>query len=321
MQPLTSINIRGRRKRDAANKLRAIHTTEFKPLPSSNALRIVCISDTHNTRPTLPAGDLLIHAGDLTENGSFDEVQAELKWLSDQPHQYKILIAGNHDVLFDEDFLAKHPERRYGQSKTKEDLDWGSVMYLQDRSITLHFPTVEPGSDAEDAASGLQSRSLTIFGSPWTPRYGISAFQYHPNEASHWSTRFAALDTKPDIIVTHCPPKHHLDARDFHRAGCPYLAEEIAMIRPRLVVFGHIHVSYGREDVALDGVQRAYEEIITGWGGWTSVCWMTILVLWDKMKGLIPVLRPNKEKTTFVNAAAVGGPKNELINEAIVVEL
>lgn len=37
--------------------------------------RIVCISDTHNCQVKLPAGDVLIHAGDLTNKGSFQEVR------------------------------------------------------------------------------------------------------------------------------------------------------------------------------------------------------------------------------------------------------
>ena len=36
--------------------------------------RIVCISDTHNTTVKLPKGDVLIHAGDLTNQGSYSEV-------------------------------------------------------------------------------------------------------------------------------------------------------------------------------------------------------------------------------------------------------
>ncbi|KAK7404068.1 hypothetical protein QQX98_010154 [Neonectria punicea] len=319
MPPLTTISLRGRRKRQLAHALQAIHRHEpAAPSSPPDAVQVVCISDTHNTRPTLPAGDILIHAGDLTENGSFDELQAELKWLSDQPHRYKILVAGNHDVLLDDAFLARYPERRYGQNKTKEDLDWGSVIYLEDSCVTLELPS--PGHQAQGHAP--RPRTLTIFGSPWSPRYGISAFQYRPDDQSHWTTRFASLDAKPDIVVSHSPPKHHLDARDFHRAGCPYLAEELAQVRPRLSVFGHIHVSYGREDVVLDGVQRQYEEVMTGWAGWEGVGWMAVLVLWAKLKWLfrIPAVGQGKV-TTFVNAALVGGPSNELRNDPIVVKL
>ena len=43
--------------------------------------RIVCISDTHNQTPKLPAGDVLIHAGDLTNQGSYSELKRTMQWL------------------------------------------------------------------------------------------------------------------------------------------------------------------------------------------------------------------------------------------------
>lgn len=323
-QPLTTIKLRGRHRRRLATAILAQNPVKPSSQPS-DPVRVVCVSDTHNTRPDLPPGDILIHAGDLTENGSFDEVQAGVTWLSSQPHTYKVFVAGNHDVLLDETFLEKYPERRYGQTKTKKDLDWGDVIYLEDSTVTLYFPkaALHSGSAAascEDAGGG-RKRSLTVFGSPWTPRYGISAFQYHPDDQAHWDSRLGGALT-PDIVVAHGPPKLHLDSRDFHRAGCPFLAEHIARIRPSLVVFGHIHASYGREDVVLDSVQRSYEEVMTGWSGWETVAWMAALVLWARLKWLFRGSRYQKAKTTsFVNAAVVGGPKNELRNPAIVVEL
>ncbi len=42
--------------------------------------RIVCISDTHNTTVKLPKGDVLIHAGDLTNKGSYSEVGTANPW-------------------------------------------------------------------------------------------------------------------------------------------------------------------------------------------------------------------------------------------------
>ncbi|KAH7153407.1 Metallo-dependent phosphatase-like protein [Dactylonectria macrodidyma] len=318
MQPLTRIELPGRRIRETATKLRAAHATGEKPSPPSNSLRLVCISDTHNTRPTLPLGDVLIHAGDLTENGSFAEVQAELKWLSDQPHTYKILIAGNHDVLMDDAFSTS--TQSDGMASTKRNGIWnGGPSSISKIAASLWtFPSTRPALGRE---SDLRPRRLTIFGSPWTLRYGKSAFQYQTDDEIHWTTRFASLDTKPDIVVTHGPPKHHLDARGGRRVGCPYLAEAIARVQPRLVVFGHIHVSYGREDVVLDGVQRAYEEVMTGWGGWDAVVWMAILVLWAQLMGWILPFNFGKQSTTLVNAAVVSGPKNDLKNDPIVVEL
>lgn len=287
--------------------------------PPSDPLRIVCIADTHNAQPSLPAGDVLIHAGDLTDSGSFDEMQVGLEWLASQPHRYKILVAGNHDVLLDEGFLQKYPERRYGQSKTKKDLNWADIIYLDDALATLEF------RQPQDHAN----RTLTVFGSPWTPRYGLSAFQYHPDDGrDHWDARLSRFygNGSLDILVTHGPPKHHLDARDFHRAGCPDLGTSVAQIHPKLMIFGHIHAAHGREAVALDPMQRAYEEVMTGTAGYvTGIGWMVLLLVWDWVDALLwrilRVSRPKTPVTVFVNAAVVGGSKNELRNEVTTVIL
>lgn len=316
---LSSIRLHGQRKRRVAEKLLGWYDVRPATQGTATSVKVVCISDTHNQRPELPPGDILIHAGDLTENGSFDELQAGLRWLSSQPHKYKIFVAGNHDVLLDESFLAKFPERRYGQSETKDDLDWGSVVYLQDSSTTLNFAGQQ---DNDQQYSEAKLRRVTIYGSPSTPQYGHSAFQYPPNDPDPWGEKFASLKSAPDIVVTHGPPKLHLDARDFHRAGCPYLSQEISLLKPKLHVFGHIHTGYGREDVVLDAAQRAYEDIMIGWAGWEAVVWMATLVLWSKIWWL---LRGGKSlqgrPTTFINAALVGGSKNKLVHQPIVFDL
>ena len=64
-------------------------------------MRLVCISDTHNSldRINIPDGDVLIHAGDLTMMGSVVETTQELIKLARLPHKTKILVAGNRDFL------------------------------------------------------------------------------------------------------------------------------------------------------------------------------------------------------------------------------
>jgi predicted phosphodiesterase len=68
-------------------------------------MKIVCISDTHNQHKGLvvPDGDLLIHAGDATGQGSLKEIAAFLTWMDGLPHRHKVLVAGNHDFLFEKD--------------------------------------------------------------------------------------------------------------------------------------------------------------------------------------------------------------------------
>lgn len=327
-QPLSRIRLPSRRKRRIAQQLLRPYSACIRPVAQASGedtIRVICISDTRNTRPDLPTGDVLIHAGDLTENGSFDEIQRELRWLSSQPHRYKVFVAGNHDVLLDQKFVESYPERRYGSSQTKENLDWGSVIYLQNSSATLDFPRLQHNTSGSGFIEPTEhatspARRLMVYGSPFTPQYGMSAFQYSP-DPHFWTGIFAALRTGPDILITHGPPKLHLDARDFHRAGCPYLGEEVARIRPRMHVFGHIHASYGREDVVLDGMQRAYEDIIIGWGGWDTVGWMMARLIWEGLTWLFRRFRTREERltTTFINVAVVGGPANQL--QAVVLDL
>ncbi|KAK2740952.1 hypothetical protein FQN57_005956 [Myotisia sp. PD_48] len=338
------IKLPGQRRRRYAKKLLQLHPLNSPPPPTSSQcsssipLRIICISDTHNTQLDLPPGDLLIHAGDLTENGSFDEIQTQLDWLASQSHQHKLVVAGNHDVLLDEEFLARYPERRYNDTRILRDLDWGDVKYLCDASITLtlypnpeHSPSMGgnatnqiPTSSDITISDGTrivatEGRNLTVYGSPRTPQYGISAFQY-PRHQNPWANKILP-DT--DIVVTHGPPRFYLDKRDFHNAGCAYLAQEIGRVRPSLVVFGHIHVGYGREEVVLNKMRREHDSVLNGWSGWGSLFLMAIYLLFARLHGLVcsrEKMVKSERVTIFVNAAVVG-TNNQLQNEPIVVDL
>ena len=68
------------------------------PHVKTRKTRIVCISDTHNSLPgggfKLPPGDILIHAGDLTNQGSFEELEKAVKWLEEADYEAKIVIGG-----------------------------------------------------------------------------------------------------------------------------------------------------------------------------------------------------------------------------------
>lgn len=316
-------------------------TTESSKRDAGSVISVVCISDTHNKQPELPPGDVLIHAGDMTETGSFDEIQWQLRWLSSQPHPYKIAIAGNHDTLLDEEYCGKYPHRRHGDtSKTRKDLDWGDVIYLEDSAITLEFPvppTKEPVNvngngtpnngteDANPPDNHHQKRTLTVYGTPWSPLLGSFPFQYPRNQAeSFWTNR---IPSETDIVVVHGPPRLHLDGNGTRHAGCPFLAREIGRVRPRLAVFGHIHEAYGREEVVLDDRGRYYEEI-TNHGGkslrTSGLCGRASAWVSDSLASFFAGGGDGQRQgpTTFVNAAVVGGGfLNELRNPPVVVEV
>jgi predicted phosphodiesterase len=61
--------------------------------------RFVCVSDTHGYTPSeagfrLPAGDVLIHAGDLTNQGSNSELRKTMNWIATADYEVKIVVCG-----------------------------------------------------------------------------------------------------------------------------------------------------------------------------------------------------------------------------------
>lgn len=67
--------------------------------PEIRKTRFVCVSDTHNASPKegafkLPKGDVLIHAGDLTKQGTFSELRKTLDWIEEADFEVKLVVAG-----------------------------------------------------------------------------------------------------------------------------------------------------------------------------------------------------------------------------------
>ena len=261
------------------------------PKPAQHTIKVVCIADTHNHRPILPPGDVLLHAGDLTKRGSFKEIQAQLSWISSQPHTFKVVIAGNQDVLFDKAYLAAENDRfSVTKGYSAADLDFGSVIYLQDSATTLDFPEL--------------GRRLTVHGSPWTPQHMHSAFQY-PRNNDFWSKNVIPDNT--DILLTHGPPWGHLDGA-LH-LGCRYLAQAVEELRPRLVVCGHVHAGYGEKKVRYDNLRRLYDDVERGWSGWGAIPLMLLQLVGVKaasaLRSAIGSPKPGR-CTQLINAAVVG---------------
>ncbi|KAF2708950.1 Metallo-dependent phosphatase [Pleomassaria siparia CBS 279.74] len=215
---------------------------QHAPAPRLRKTRIVCISDTHNQTPKLPKGDVLIHAGDLTNQGSYSELKKTVDWLNKTSFEAIIAIAGNHDITLDEDFYAKHgaswrwPQPQDPTRCRKLLEDSPRITYLENQAATVHLRS-EKGPHT----------CFTVFGSPCTPKLRNWAFQYEAEEASKlWEA--IPLDT--DIVVTHTPPKNHCDcAEKDEQSGCPALLQALHRVRPMLSVFGHIHGARGVERV------------------------------------------------------------------------
>jgi hypothetical protein len=147
---------------------------------------------------------------------------------------------------------------------------------------------------------------VRVYGSPWTPHNGNWAFQY-PRSEDVWTRKIPA---EVDILVTHGPPRGHLDLMSW---GCLFLLKEVWRIRPRLHAFGHVHEGVGVEMAAFDGVQRAYERTIVDGGG-------ILNFVRTAVEFLLAWRRPSAEaKCIMVNAAIVGGLRHDQRREATKV--
>jgi Icc-related predicted phosphoesterase len=198
--------------------------------PKKKKLRLVCISDTHLHTPYLPRGDVLIHAGDLTNLGTKSELSHSISWLLKQPHTHKLIIAGNHDVTLDPQQSQYDPENLSLLTEAP------GLIYLNHSSTTIC--------------------GLKVFGSPFSPGDGRWAFQYSSGEdAEPW----AEIPDDTELLITHTPPRYHLDRApallppEPHK-GCESLRQRISKVRPRMHVFGHVHAGRGVEKVRWAGL-------------------------------------------------------------------
>jgi predicted phosphodiesterase len=258
------------------------------PKPIINPVTVVCVSDTHNAQFELPGGDLLIHAGDLAQSGSFQELQLAINWLRSQPHRHKIVIAGNHDLLLDATLDSGPPRGRDVPPRRREELDWGDIIHLQDSAVTL---TCSNG------------RQLRLYGSPKSAKHGNWAFQ-SPRSQNVWKD---VVPDDTDILITHGPPRAHLDLN----LGCHHLLQELWRVRPSLHVFGHVHEGHGHEWLYYDGLQSAFEGVVTRGGLLNMLRVMKEALLWC----WTPMKQP---KTLLVNPSMVGGLRDNQRRRPIV---
>ncbi len=189
-------------------------------------MQIVCISDTHSRHdemPPVPDGDVVVHAGDCTSDGSLAALSDFAHWFGLLPHRHKVLIAGNHDSSFEKD-----------PTTSREICETNGVVYLQDETWTLD--------------------GLEFFGSPWTPAYRQMAFNADETEMF---MRRSRIPDSTSILITHGPAWRVLDyvPRDAEHVGCFALARRIEQLsKLKAHICGHIHESYGSGVREHDGV-------------------------------------------------------------------
>jgi len=186
-------------------------------------LNLVLISDSHGKHDqlSLPSGDVIMHAGDVTSRGTEAEILEFLDWFENLDYQHKIFVAGNHDFFFENAPTEKIAE-----------MIPPSVTYLND--------------------SGTVIEGVNIWGSPITPWFFDWAFnrQRGAEIKKHWDL----IPKDTDILITHGPAHGILDKTTSGvAAGCEELLKKINQTDIKLHLSGHIHEGYG--ELIADGVR------------------------------------------------------------------
>jgi len=175
----------------------------------------------------MPAGDVLVHAGDFTEKGPLGDPKTTadaldfLDWFCSLPHKHKVLVAGNHDT-----FATTEEGRNELRSR--------DIHYLEDDLELIE--------------------GLIFYGTPWVhaptwaspgPPWWNFAKQLGSVELA---AKRASIPGGVDVLVTHSPPWALLDeggTRTIEHCGCARLLDRVLEIQPEIHVFGHIHEAYG----------------------------------------------------------------------------
>jgi Icc-related predicted phosphoesterase len=196
--------------------------------------KIVALSDTHGSHfgIKIPAGDILVHAGDISSQGKLPDTLDFLRWFNTHPHRHKIFIAGNHDWIFEQD------PNFYRIVK----MEFPNLTYLQDESC--------------------ECEGLKIYGSPQSPRFFNWAFNRDRGEEikRYWDK----IPSDTDVLVTHGPPYGYADEayrvnyRITEHCGCKDLLDATLRIAPKLHLFGHIHYSAGQTYI---GTKTTYANV------------------------------------------------------------
>jgi Icc-related predicted phosphoesterase len=187
-------------------------------------MKILHISDTHGFHDQFPLDrfngiDVVIHSGDCSNSkdtfANEKEVRSFIDWYSKLEVNYKIYVAGNHDTSI---------ERKKFK---KSDFENAGIIYLENDEVTID--------------------GIKFWGSPHTPTFGNWAFMKSRETIGRvWGN--IPVDT--DVLIVHGPPKGVRDLSHdrfgkLEFCGDNALAKVVFKIKPKYLLFGHIHDSPG----------------------------------------------------------------------------
>jgi hypothetical protein len=208
-------------------------------------VRVVIISDTHEhcfDGKDMPAAEILIHNGDLTNFGELDSLKKSVAMMGTIDAELKLVIAGNHDISLDRTRRVENmTDQEYSEYHASA-LEIMTGALAKDAGITY----LEEGSHTFTLKN---SAKFAVYASPFTPGSGGWAFPYELhqdrfNDASQTAPNPTSIAQKPipssgiDIVMTHGPPHSILDQVDGQSLGCRNLLAAVSRAKPLMHCFG-----------------------------------------------------------------------------------
>ena len=131
------------------------------------------------------------------------------EWLSAYPAREKVVIAGNHDITFHEQYYKTRGAARFHRAgaydchKARSSLT--GCTYLEDSSLDVF--------------------GYKVYGSPWQPDFCDWAFNLPRGQEIR--KKWEAIPEDTDILLVHGPPAGHGDRCRHGRVGCQDLLEVV----------------------------------------------------------------------------------------------
>ncbi len=133
-------------------------------------MKILHISDTHGKHhqlKDLPEADVIVHTGDITEDGTEEEVKDFIEWFGQLPYKHKIFIAGNHDNCLYGANIEGLPDNMHYLCNDGITIDgikfYGVPMFLQD-DLDGSFPELFGRIPADTDVLLTHQPPLGLFG-------------------------------------------------------------------------------------------------------------------------------------------------------------
>lgn len=195
-------------------------------------MKIVGISDIHGDLiENIPQCDVLCIAGDIVPLRVQTNINQSLKWLKNEfipwveglSCNHVILVAGNHDFVFDNDYWPRNNYKLSFVIEKASDLFIGhpKINYLRD--------------------SGVVIDNVSFYGTPWIT--GLRGWAFYTDDDREVMNKIPDVD----VLITHAPPEGKVGTvlekcwNYLNNFGSTALALKLEDSNIKYCLSGHIH--------------------------------------------------------------------------------